>query len=484
MNDTDNLNDTENEDSYYETSDEDYDMVDDEEVIEGAVFQKLSRVQVADVDKIYRESIQRGDLHKYKIERVPRLRRNNEDVLNKINREVNNISFLKNSVFKDNEIIYTKSEHKPLIDKYSEYNFKNKLLIPLVINKKDISEPNSKVSKEEYDQSSNIVYDDYFKNIDDLNQILNKKSINYDKNIAATYDFINPTYNVDNDIGIIFRLGEGIDSDNLNKINQDSETIRYCNSNYKCQSYQLQNNIVDTQVNLGPVGRNLPVSKEEGDYSISTNSVDFSADNIDDNIDKNIYNIVGKHNINYPGDLITMIGFVRLPVYYYYLLNNIDKNELNLHNHEHLETIKNLNIENTNLEKVYNDCLDNNKLLALKINGDGNLSIIENNSEINVDLDEFNLLDYEEYYITVVFDKKVAKDDMNILLSKIVPSFSNIIDNYNFINHNFYSLLKYITVYDYEYKDLKIEDKIVLYEFLDDIDSEELKDDKEIRRKI
>jgi len=49
--------------------DDEYDFVEEEEVEEKGTFQKIKRIEVDESEKIYKESIQKGDLFKYKLEK-------------------------------------------------------------------------------------------------------------------------------------------------------------------------------------------------------------------------------------------------------------------------------------------------------------------------------------------------------------------------------------------------------------------------------
>ena len=57
------------------------------------------------------------------------------------------------------------------------------------------------------------------------------------------------------DIGLLFRLGEGLNEQDSNKVFQDTITIRHCDTTHKCQSFPLVTKEFDYQMSLGPLNR-------------------------------------------------------------------------------------------------------------------------------------------------------------------------------------------------------------------------------------
>ena len=112
---------------------DDLDFVEEEEVEEAGTFQKVKRVEVDDLEKVYKESIQKGDLHKYKLEKIPRLRRNDINIMNRLNKEINTISLLKHLATEKvegdvNQVKILPPDYKPLLKSFdNNSDFENQL---------------------------------------------------------------------------------------------------------------------------------------------------------------------------------------------------------------------------------------------------------------------------------------------------------------------------------------------------------------------
>ena len=133
---------------------EDMEIISEDEVEDAGVFQKVRRVEVDDVEKVYKESIQKGDLFKYKLEKIPRLRRNDVSIINKLNKEINTISLLKHKITdttdgSENQIKFVPADYKPLLDKYCKADFTNQLLIPIGFGKTAITVHKDAILKRE-----------------------------------------------------------------------------------------------------------------------------------------------------------------------------------------------------------------------------------------------------------------------------------------------------------------------------------------------
>ena len=279
-------------------------------------FEKVKRVEVNELEKVYTESIQKGYLHKYKIEKLTNLEKENDSIINKITKHINIISILKHSITgKDNNIIFKAQDYKPLVSKYITGDFNNKFLIPLVINRKKIYLDKSKKSqKDEYDTQTHEVIDDYYGEVNNLIYLQNKKNVtlNNDTYTNNIINNINPTSTPQNDsLGILFRLGSEIPSNDYSHICQDTLTIRYCDKPFKCQSYSLNPMNFDYQVNLGPMGRFI--NKEEAEELVKPNDDDEQYEKPD----KDILYSNPQFKTYYRGDTINIIGFVRPPLKYF-----------------------------------------------------------------------------------------------------------------------------------------------------------------------
>ena len=417
-----------------EMSDTDYDdleIIEEDEVEEVGVFQKVKRVEIDELEKVYKESIQKGDLHKYKLEKIPKLRRNDINVINKLNKEINTISLLKHlSTQKDGEINNVKilpPNYKPLIDKYSKVDFTNQLLIPVVLNKKKIYlEGESLLSKDEYTPNTTVTKD-YYQNLKNFNDQFesNKQVSNYDTHMHLLMNEISPSQVVDSqDIGLLFRLGEGLTEQDNKKVFQDTLTVRHCDTTHKCQSFPLVTKEFDYQMSLGPLSRYM--TEEEYETS-KIKSEDPDEDEITDILDIN-----GKQKIMYQGDILNVVGFLRPPINY---LSH--KNKLDLIDDKNLEDdLKNNRIskdgDNTNLDNLYQDRNDKSLVKILQL------------SEVD---EEFNLFEDPDNFVYImlpnsVINKDILKNEFNNILPNIeqilsvYKNFTSVSEVYDIL-HNF-----------------------------------------------
>jgi hypothetical protein len=419
----------------------DYNFIDEDDIEEKGVFQKIRRVEVAEVDKIYKDSIQKGDLFKYKIEKVPRLRRNDINILDKISKEINIISILKHKVTnKDNTVRFQPENFNGLIEKYLSKDFSNQLLIPIVINKKNIYiGKDGKVSESDYDQNSTNVITNYYSRIKEINNIIEKPSVNYDNLQSKLNEFMNPTEVNNSTVGLMFKFGENMSDDNIHKLNQDTLTIRYCNNNYNCQSFQLISNDFDCQVNLGPIGRYIGIDKDEKIiYDEEEEDELIEEDNKHSNIDYTL----GKFKIIYSGDTVNVLGFMRPPLKYF---TSKDDDEM------------------MNLAQLYKDMEEENKSVKL-------INLEDLDEEDYSEDDGFNILKYPDHFVCIMMnnnldiDEDTFKDD----LYKIIPNVEKVLDLYKKSIVSIDDAYHVLSKFDYEYSDLGIIERKQLFSLLEE----------------
>ena len=330
--------------------DEIVEIIDANDVEELDSFEKVKRVEIDELEKVYPENIQKGFLHKYKTENLTSLQKKDETFLNNITKHINIVSILKqNLTGEDNNIVFKPHDYKPLVSKYIKGDFTNKFLIPLVINRKKIYLEKSKQGqKDEYDSNTNEVIDDYFDNIKNIIHLQDKKnnSLNNDTYTNNIITELNPTsISQTDDIGILFRLGSEIPSDDYAQLCQDTLTIKYCDKPMKCQSYSLNPMNFDYQINLGPMGRFIDdedkilenqnyenhANKNDGDLREDSRINPLSYNDDDDDEKRQNKNIIYNKPLfktYYRGDTINIIGYVRPPLKYFnasseYLLGNM-----------------------------------------------------------------------------------------------------------------------------------------------------------------
>ena len=344
---------------------------DDEEIKEEGTFTKVVQVPVPELDKVFKESIQKGHIFKSKMENVPKALRSNNYFINKIQKEVNIISLLKSKVTKDNNSISFKSNnYKPLIDKYLNHDFSNKFLIPLVLQKKKINLTKKDSSiKGDFDSKNTNIINNFYQQLHNENEEFNKdntkKLIQYDTemNKILNKSFSNNLY--DNNLGLLFRLGDGINYKNkLNRdttfklktqkanesnllLSQETETIIYGQDEYKINNYSPQDLEFDAQVSLGSVGR-----------YVSSNEIVKSFEELeemDEYVDKDIVTNNFITNNYFKGEDLNLIGFVRPPLKDF-LSEQKDLSKTNIVEEMNINESKNVKI--VELSKLVNDTSD------------------------------------------------------------------------------------------------------------------------------
>ena len=353
--------------------------------------------------------------------------------MNRLNKEINTISLLKHLATEKvegdvNQVKILPPDYKPLLKSFDNSDFKNQLLIPIVLNKKKIYlEGESLMTADEYNSNSNATKD-YYKDLQNFGEQFQgtKHFANYDTHINLLMNEVNPNQISENqELGLLFRLGEGMDEQDTHKTFQDTLTIRHCNSNYKCQSFPLVTEF-DYQVSLGPIGRYMNSEEYE------SNKKEMLEDDEDKTTD--ILEIKGKQKVIYQGDILNVVGFLRPPINYLSHRNN-----LNLIDDKNLENdLQNNRIspdgENTNLNNLYNDRSDKNQIKTIQLD------------EADED---FNIFEDPESFVYYVSNTAINKETLrsgfnNILpnieqILKVYKKFSSVEDIYNILSNFNYS---------------------------------------------
>ena len=410
-------------------------IIDEDETTDLGVFEKVKRVEVGELEKVYKESIQVGDLYKFKLEKVPYLRRNDINVINKINKEINIVSLLKHKVTEEdgNSIRFTPQDYKPLVSRYLKGDFSNKFLIPLVINRKKIyldKTTKSLGQKDEYDNHSHEVIEDYYANLQNLIGLQDKKnnSINNDNYVNNIISEMNPyAVSESSDLGILFRLGSEFDKTDYHKLSQDTLTIKYCDKPMKCQSYTLSPMNFDYQVNIGPMARFIDADEAEV-LDIEDEEDEKVADNI-------IYN-TPNFKPYYDGDLINIIGYVRPPLDYF----NRPTTKL--------------------LEDMYKDQKEKKEVVTINLE-DIDPEIVDEDLE-----EQYSITQNPDKFVLFLLPQgEFTWKDMDSELGKIIPNIDDLIKLYldktpkNTIDH----IYKVLEKFEYDTRELSIEvhDKIL-----------------------
>ena len=444
-NNSNNTNNT-NSDTDYDEDDFEY-VLDEDDIEEETIFEKVKKIEIDEVDKVYKESIQKGDLLKYKIEQLPVYQRNNEIKKKEIKKQINIISLIKNNITSnDNKYINFKPEnYKPLVSKYIKGDFTNQYLIPLVLNRKKIYLNKDKNNdKDDYDQQSNEIIEDFYENISNFSYLQDKKniSLNNDVYTEKLIKELNPTSITEQDsIGMLFRLGDKLDSNDYSRLSQDTVTIKYCDKPMKCQSYGLNTMKFDYQVNLGPMGRLIsPIDeyKDDNDFDDYDNYNNIEDD--DSNV-KNTNILYSKPNfkVYYPGDNIRIIGYVRPPLNYFKTMNN--------------DTITNT-INDTLLNNLYKK--ENRKENIITINlKDINPEVINEDNE-----EQFEITQHpDKFVIFLISQEDFNYNNIEAQIEKVIPTIDDILKLYvnKIESKNIDHIYSILNKFEYDYNELTID---------------------------
>ena len=430
----DNNEDKSENDTDIETDDydeENIEIIDESDIEELGTFEKVKRVEVGILEKVFKESIQKGDLKKYKLEQVPYLRRNDQDIINKIQKKINIISLLKHKLTgDDNNINFKPQDYKPLVSKYIKGDFTNKFLIPLVINKKKIYLDKAKKGQsDEFDLQSHDIIEDYYDNIKNIIYSQEKKniSLNNDAYLNNIINLINPTSISENEsLGFLFRLGSEIPLDDYSKLCQDTLTIKYCDKPMKCQSYSLNPMNFDYQINLGPIGRFI----DEEEYNLDVKKNDLDQEEFDELPDKDILYSNPHFKTYYEGDLINIIGYVRPPLKYF--------------NDPNTELLSNL----YQIQKLHNEVVTINL-------SDINTEIIDENLE-----EQFSITQNPDHFVLFLLPQEgINTNEIEKELTKMIPSIDDLIKLYmnKSKQNNIAHIYNVLDKFEYDYVDLTLD---------------------------
>ena len=448
---SDNSNNSNNDSSDMDYDEDELEFINEDEIETVGTFQKVISEEVKEADKVYKEATQRNDLFKLLLEKVPRLRRNDPNVITKIQKEVNMISLLKHKLTgEDNKLEFRATDYKPLVDKYVSGDFKNKFLIPLVYNKKKIYlDSNGKIDKDEYDPSTNQVIDNFYTDTENLisKHERQARSLKMDAYNATVISDLQPIVQPDAPIGLLFRFGQDVPATSIEKLGHETLTIRYCNKPYICQSYPLNTMDFDCQVNLGPALRffdmdtgikkktKAMLTDKDVDAAENMNEDMINADmNFDEEvdanrIDKDIMRVQGRYKIYYEGDNVNIIGFVRPPLKYF--------------------------------EQPIERGLDNLASMMASNEANGNMSEVV---ELN-DIMEYDLLASPEKFIIMLLPETVMnKASLREELTKVLPDLEHILDYYGKTTNNYNSLIKVLDMFNYDNWQLPLDNSNKIYE--------------------
>ncbi len=259
------------------------------------VVYRSKKVLVPDEKKVYQPQIQKDEFFKYLLEKyIPnkQLRKNNF-LINQVHRINNRITDLKDELINlkkhpkekekkededeeedeeeeqddevnnqeeirddDDVVIYNKNK-KPLLESYLNNDYRNKFLIPVVLDRKKLYF-NNQVTDYHYDfysQNSNIINKNYQQVITELNEMIEQKgsskisSITYFQLEKAINEMMKP-YKVNDDSKIV---GIGFIGNNADKVPEGELpfadftglVVRYNKDNFKVQGIDFQESDIE-----------------------------------------------------------------------------------------------------------------------------------------------------------------------------------------------------------------------------------------------
>jgi hypothetical protein len=274
---------------------ESQDSGEDIEILE--VVQKVERVPKPEEEKVFKDDLQKSELYSMTIENIPVFLRADERLQNVIRKKINAIIKLKNSLMDEGELILPKEDNRPLVTAYMNGDFRNHMLIPLVMNNKKVYiDSKSKANNESFDAKNHFVITKYIQEIDDINYLVDNRKrnthIEQDTLSQSIINLISPIKNLDKEYGLVIRIGQGLKDDDVSNMSLDTMTIRYCEKPYICQSFEAMREQMDYSVSLGPLQRFIDIEPSSSTLI-------------------KVYD----HIVNFrQGEKLDIMGFVRLPL--------------------------------------------------------------------------------------------------------------------------------------------------------------------------
>ena len=333
--DTDSMDTELSEDEFSETEfdENQLELFEEDDIVVIGTETKMQQLPVPELEKTFKDDIQRGRIMKQKIEKLPSYKRNNPLFIMDLEKEVNVINIMKNEVTKsDKSPFIPSSDFKPLVESYLQKDFTNPFLIPLVINRKKLYlTPKDGVSVDDFNKSNTKVYENFYKLLqqeNERNPIDRKQTIRIDESLKQKISDHTPFLTHENNLGLLIRLGEDIHPDNVettntktnkskntrnkenvHRLQQETLTIRYGEKPFTIENFSATSKMFDAQVQLGPLGRYIKPDKSQ--------ITQEDLERMEMETDKYTESVYSDYHVYYYGDAIHMIGFVRPPLNYF-----------------------------------------------------------------------------------------------------------------------------------------------------------------------
>lgn len=308
-------------------------LEEDEPVIELEKVQKIRQMPVPELEKVFKESIQKGHIYKQKLEKLPALLRDNPLYKDRITKDVNVISLLKAQMTTESRMVLAQpADFHPVIESLLRNDYTNHFLVPLVVTTKKLYlTKKDPISREDLAGPTAAVEADFHKYMSEwCSQNARggmRKMVDINENLTRIMTEAAPHLPATTStLGLMVRFGEGIRpgdtrnrdttvklkttraQEDLEYLAQATQAIRF---GFGGREFQLRNFAVDSQpfdshVVLGPIGNYSNIPKTE--YTIA------EIEAMEEEIDKNIATVGSIYNIAYMGDNVNLVGFVRPPI--------------------------------------------------------------------------------------------------------------------------------------------------------------------------
>lgn len=491
--------------------------IEDEPIELSKVIYRSKKVLVPDEKKIYQPEIQKSEFFKYLLEKyIPnkQLRKNNflvnqvhkinnrivdlKDEFVKLKNKLNTPTLtstqidlqLKNKLQKennedDNEDGYNEDDdnsneeteeqikvdkfvfnkgHKPLLEAYLNNDYRNKFLIPVVLDRKKLYFPNAVTDYhyEFYSQNSNILYKNNQQVISDLNNLIEQKdnskisTVTYFQLEKAVNDMLKP-YKINDDSKIIGFIGNNADKIPVTDLPFADFTglvVRYNKSPFKSQGVDFQDVEIEGHSIRPPIIYYMDKYKKSIDDDVNDGDEELMVEDIEkewvheEAMESDINSLPHIKKLQ-EGDRFNIIGYLALPL----------KHALNSHQiyYDSLGGLYNNYQNTTGIEEKEIDLeMDNNN----------------NNNKILNERDKPMFYYYPEHQ-NQNQNLNMENNQVNhsSYLNKLIPDFAEICRNHSHElkkSNNWSELEKIIENYGYSLRYLNIEDWKLLSDILDE----------------
>ncbi len=448
------------EDSDFELEETELDIADEPIELSKVVY-RSKKVPIPDEKKVYEPTIQKSEFFKYLLEKyIPnkQLRKNNFLVnqVHKINNRIVDlkdefISLKKQQIDTEDEDakIYNQGK-KPIMESYLKNDYRNKFLIPVVLDRKKLYFRNevSEYQYEHYTQNSNILNKNHQQVINDLANLIQQKdsnkisSITYFQLEKAINEMLKP-YKVNDDskyIGVIGHNADKMPLTDLPFADYTGLVVRFNKAPFKNQGIDFQESEIEGYNLRTPLIYYVEKFKEKTDDDLDREEDEMMmVEDVEkewiheESMESSLNNVPNLKKIQ-DGERFNIIGYLALPL----------KHAMNPH-------------------QIYYDSLSGlyDKYQATTGIEEKTINLEEDMNEILNDRDKPTF-----YYLP----ENTSMTDPKEYLDKLIPDFKEICRQHADElkeSHNWSQLEHIIESYGYNLRYLNIEDWKVLSEILE-----------------